>query len=221
MLNFSYEQTFWDQGRDIVIGIDEVGRGPLAGPVVVGAVVFNKNHLPIAGINDSKKIPKKSLQNISDEIKKNCIGFSIGVGSVELINNRGIVYALQDSISQAIDNLEIIKNNPNKIAIIIDGLPYRDTTQFSSQCQYLHKHQYITYETKADANIYSVAAASIIAKAYRDDLMAQLAKEYTEYGWDHNAGYGTKFHREAIQKYGLTLQHRELFCRSVLKLNAK
>jgi len=210
MLDLSYEQTLWNQGVDYIIGIDEVGRGPLAGPVIVGAVVFDKTHKPISGINDSKKIPKKSLKNISDTIKSECRVWSVGCGSVELINEKGIIFALQHAISEAITELQITNN---KSRLVIDGLPYKDIAQFSNQCRDLHRHQYVIYQPKADGTIYSVAAASIIAKTYRDELMANLAQQHPEYGWEKNAGYGTKTHREAIQKYGLTKEHRELFCR--------
>lgn len=219
MLSLSYEQALWNGGIDYIIGIDEVGRGPLAGPVVVAAVIFDKNHSPMPEINDSKKIQKKSLKNISDNIKTECRVWSVGCGSVEMINNKGIIFALQYAISEAVANV-IYQLSPvnipySNIQIIIDGLPYKDVTQFSRQCRDLHQNQCVEYRPKADGSIYSVAAASIIAKVHRDELMAELAQQHPEYGWERNAGYGTRLHRNAILENGLTSRHRRLFCKNL------
>lgn len=230
MLDLTYEKTLWHQGTEYIIGIDEVGRGPLAGPVIVGAVIFDKTHSPIEGVNDSKKIAKKLLPNLSNKIKTECRAWSVGCGTVKMINEKGIIFALQYAISEAVAKLQIsnikfqspaasippFHSQSSNIQIIIDGLPYKDVFQFSDQCQELHQNQCVTYQPKADGSIYSVAAASIIAKVYRDELMSKLNLKYPQYGWKKNAGYGTKIHRTAIQKNGLTEEHRQLFCRKAI-----
>lgn len=237
-LDLSYEQKLWENGTQLIIGIDEVGRGPLAGPVVVGAVIFDSAHTPIAGIHDSKKIAKKDLAPLTQQIKHSSSAWAIGQSSVEMINEKGIIYSLQHAISSAISSISsslnidfvdtsnlnqpTVNNQTSKphtplsnIQIIIDGLAYKDPTQFSDQCQHLHQQQCVTYQPKADGSVYSVAAASIIAKVYRDELMTQLAHQHTQYDWEKNAGYATNAHRKAIQEHGLTSEHRVLFCRNL------
>lgn len=222
MLDLSYEQKIWSEGIDYIIGIDEVGRGPLAGPVVVGAVIFDKNYAEVSGINDSKQIKKSKLPALAEHIKLGSRGWSLGVGSVNLINEHGIIFALQHAISSVISTIvekSLIDTQTSNVALLIDGLAYKDSSQFTGICSQLHLDNKVIYQPKADSTIYSVAAASIIAKVYRDELMTELANKHLHYGWEQNAGYGTKKHREAILEYGVTEEHRALFCRKLLKLH--
>ncbi len=203
MLDFTYEQNLITKCYTTIAGIDEVGRGPLAGPVVVAGVIFDKNHTPIPGINDSKKISPQKRITLNDQIITQAKKYAIGVGSIEMINEQGIMFALYEAINQVVEKL-------GANYYLMDGLPIKSTNIPINQ------YTNIEYIVKGDAKIYSIAAASIIAKIYRNNLMTKLAKQHPQYGWDRNMGYGTKEHREAIVKHGLTEHHRTGFCKNVL-----
>lgn len=199
---FEFEKKFWSDGST-VIGVDEVGRGCLAGPVVAGAVIFNPDHILIEGITDSKQLSQMQRENFSEQIKKHSKDFSIGISSVNEINKLGIVPATFLAMERAL--LQFAKVD----ALLIDGslLPRFSKIQPQS----------IKTIIKGDQLSYSIAAASIIAKVYRDQLMAELHQTFPNFGWDQNKGYGTKKHREAILKTGITEHHRSLFCRNIFK----
>ncbi len=175
-----------------VAGVDEVGRGPLAGPVVAAAVIIDINNIP-DGINDSKKLSKKNRLEISNEIIKYSI-CSIAEASVEEIDAINILQASLLAMNRAIEGLA---KKPR--TILVDG-KFKPKTN-------LPTHTII----KGDGKSLSIAASSIIAKVYRDNLMTGLSKKYPEYLWEKNAGYGTKQHLLAIKKCGVTPIHRKSF----------
>lgn len=173
---------------------DEVGRGCLAGPVVAAAVIMPLDYSH-KEIRDSKTLSKKKLRQLYDEIVNNAISYSIQEASVEEIANFNILQAAQLAMRRSLQNL----NQPIE-HIIIDGNYWNDVLKIPYTCV-----------VKGDGKYLSIASASIIAKVYRDDLMIKLAQEFPVYDWQNNAGYGTKKHREAIQKYGTTQHHRLSF----------
>ncbi len=175
-----------------VAGVDEVGRGPLAGPVVAAAVIIDIHNIP-DGINDSKKLSKKNRLKISDEIKKHSI-YSIAEASVKEIDEINILQASLLAMKRAIEGL-----SKKPITVLVDG-KFKPKTNLST-------HSII----KGDTQSLSIAASSIIAKVYRDNLMRDFSKKYPEYLWEKNAGYGTKEHLLAIKKCGITPIHRKSF----------
>lgn len=200
--NFDFEQKLWTQGKSFVAGIDEVGRGPLAGPVVTAAVIFNQNHNMIEGVNDSKKLTAKKRTELAEQIKASAHSYAIGISSVEMINQLGITQATTNAMINALEELEQFNN------VLIDGRPIKNFPIGIEQVEYI---------IKGDSKSYSIAAASIIAKVYRDQLMGKLAEEFPDYGWQKNMGYGTLAHRNAIKEHGTTIHHRKQFVRNILK----
>ena len=178
--------------RNPIAGVDEVGRGPLAGPVVAAAVIINPKNIP-KGINDSKKLTKKNRLIIFEELKNSSI-YSIAKASVEEIDKINILQASLLAMKRAIEGLE---KSPS--TVLIDG-NFKPKTSFEM-------HSIIKGDTKS----LSIAAASIIAKVYRDNLMKKLAIKYPNYYWEKNSGYGTKEHLSAIRKHGITPIHRKSF----------
>tara|TARA_B100000963_G_scaffold26724_1_gene19966 strand:- start:1987 stop:2586 length:600 start_codon:yes stop_codon:yes gene_type:complete len=190
MLNFEKEKKI----SEFIIGIDEVGRGPLAGPVVSAAVRLPKN-FNSKDLNDSKKISKSKRQNIYNLLIKTC-DYQIGIANVEEIDKYNILQATFLSMNRAIKKL----NLPSNHKILVDG-PW----------SFDKKNKNIIPKIKGDSIYPSIAAASIIAKVYRDNLMLNLSKQYSKYFWEKNSGYGTKKHIEAIKNYGVTEHHRKTF----------
>lgn len=191
MLKFEYE--YWEKGLTKVAGVDEAGRGPLAGPVVVAAVIFAPN-TKIPKVNDSKKLSAKQREELR----------------VEIINTPGVKYSIQTIPHEIIDQINILQAThlgmrESVIALknvefaLIDGLP---VANFPVKCQAI---------VKGDSKSATIAAASILAKTHRDELMLKYSKEYPEYGFEHNSGYGTAKHLEALKKYGITPIHRKTF----------
>ena len=178
-----------------VAGSDEVGRGPLAGPVVAAAVIIDPE-IHIDGINDSKKLSPKKRAALSDLIK-NHYHYSIGEASVEEIDDHNILVATKLAIVRAVNGLSCIAD-----IVLVDGNMQFDNTKYISII-------------KGDSLSLSIAAASIVAKVYRDNLMKKLALQYPEYYWDKNSGYGTSMHISAIKKYGITPWHRKKFVSNI------
>ena len=178
---------------DKIAGIDEVGRGCLAGPVFA-AVVILKNNINTKNIRDSKKIAFEERISLSKYIKKNSI-YAIGTASVDEINKLNILNASLLSMSRALNKL---KSKPSMV--YIDGL-------------FAPKNIKLKYKTivKGDEKITSIAAASILAKSARDLFMIKLAKKFPKYMWNKNFGYGTSQHLSGLKKYGLTKHHRKYF----------
>ena len=176
----------------IMAGVDEVGRGCLAGPVVSSAVIL-KETVNLSILKDSKKISFKKRIKIAEHIKLNSI-YSIGMASVEEILNLNILQAALLSMKRAIDKLSV---KPE--LILIDGnFAPKGLTNFKTIIN-------------GDEKIKSISAASIIAKVYRDQLMIKLSKKFQNYAWERNFGYGTKAHMEGLKKFGVTSHHRKGF----------
>ena len=175
-----------------IIGVDEVGRGPLAGPVISAAIVLNKEKIP-EGINDSKKLSKKKREVINGELISQH-SFAIGIASVEEIDKINILQASLLAMKRAVLNLNIKPQS-----ILVDGNKLPDL-------------EYNMYPIiKGDSKSISIAAASIIAKVYRDKLMQDLSLQYPGYYWEKNSGYGTKQHLLALDNLGVTPIHRKSF----------
>ena len=191
-LMLRYEQALYQQSFTKIAGIDEVGRGPLAGPVIAAAVILPQN-IKIIGLNDSKKIPKAKHQQIYESVCSKALAIGIGLVSSEVIDRVNIYEATKLAMIEAVSKL-----HPAPDYLLIDAM------QLAIE---LPQKSII----KGDANSASIAAASIIAKVTRDQIMADYAKEYPEYGFEHNAGYGTQAHLAAIEKYGILPIHRRSF----------
>jgi|TARA_B110000003_G_scaffold253663_1_gene269138 ribonuclease HII len=175
-----------------IIGVDEVGRGPLAGPVISAAIILNKEKIP-EGINDSKKLSKKKREVINEELISQH-SFAIGIASVEEIDKINILQASLLAMKRAVLNLNIKPQT-----ILVDGNKLPDL-------------EYNMYPIiKGDSKSISIAAASIIAKVYRDKLMQDLSLQYPGYYWEKNSGYGTKQHLLALNNLGVTPIHRKSF----------
>ena len=178
----------------IEAGCDEVGRGCLCGPVVAAAVILDDNFEQNL-VNDSKKLNFKTRLELDDYIKNNVKDYAIAELSPEFIDQHNILNASIHAMHNALDKLTI---RPE--LILVDGNKF-------------HPYNYIPHQCiiKGDSKILSIAAASILAKNYRDQLMIQLHDEFPEYGWNKNMGYATKVHIEALKKFGPTKYHRQSF----------
>lgn len=180
----------------MILGIDEVGRGPWAGPLVVGACVLGD--VVIDGLTDSKKLSKKQREKLDIEIREKAKGYGLGWVDAKIIDEIGLSRALVMATKQAVEQIKTPYSE-----IIIDG-----TVNFLSNTT---KGKYVTTLKKADLLIPCVSAASIIAKVARDNFMSEQSKKYSDYGFDKNAGYGTAKHIDAIEKIGITPLHRLSF----------
>lgn len=197
---YSYEAEL-AQGR-VVVGLDEVGRGPLAGPLTVGAVVLDPDAEHIAGINDSKQIPEVKRAEIAREIKSKCLAYAIVHIQPAEIDECGMTVCLKKAFSQAVAKIEEKGIIPE--VILLDGNPLRlDPREVNV--------------IKGDAKCASISCASIIAKVERDELMAAYDKDYPGYGFASSKGYGSEAHRLAIAEHGLTPIHRRSFCTNFLQ----
>ena len=188
----AYEKELYTQGIDLIAGVDEVGRGPLAGPVVAAAVILPEN-CKIPGLNDSKKIPKSKHKEIYEAVLQNAIAIGIGVKDNQVIDQVNIYEATKLAMMEAIGQLE-----PQPQHLLIDAmkldLPISQTSII-----------------KGDANSLSIAAASIVAKVTRDQMMEEFDCEYPGYDFTQNAGYGTANHLAGLDKLGVTPIHRRSF----------
>jgi Ribonuclease HII len=190
--NLDYEKELWDFGYDLICGIDDVGRGCFAGPVVCAAVIMPKE-LRIDRLTDSKLINKKEHEYFSELVKEKALSYGIGVVDVETIDSINIKKASRLAMKYALENLDI---KPQYILIDGDEKIETNIPQISIE--------------KGDFKSHSISAASILAKVYRDNLMKKLDEEYNfVYKWSQNAGYQTKDHIDACYKYGITPYHRK------------
>ena len=187
----TYEREY--EGYEYICGIDEVGRGPLAGPVVAGAVILPKN-CDILFINDSKKLTEKKREELYDVIMEKAVACGIGMVSPERIDEINILQATYEAMRLAIHNLSV---RPTLLLNDAVTIPEVDIKQVPI--------------IKGDAKSISIGAASIIAKVTRDRLMVQYAEIYPQYGFESNKGYGSKAHTDALKKYGPTPIHRRSF----------
>lgn len=188
----TYEKKLYASGLELIAGIDEVGRGPLAGPVVAAAVILPKN-CKIKGLNDSKKIPKKKHQEIYDQVIEQALAIGLGFKSNQVIDQVNIYEATKLAMKEAVANLQLSPQHLLIDAMQLDlALPQ-------------------TSIIKGDANSLSIAAASIVAKVTRDRLMRDYDRKFPGYDFAHNAGYGTQAHLEGLKKLGISPIHRHSF----------
>jgi len=225
--NFKYERMIWKRGYKFVAGCDEVGRGCLAGPVIAACCVFNPHnpstitHLPVR-IDDSKKLSAKLRELADSWIKENSLTWGVGKGTVAEINKYGLSKATNSAFRRAMTDA----NNRMNVRIdylLIDAfyIPYIRQLRVGKRNGILERRNPKIVDSRSrqlaivngDEKSISIAAASIIAKVYRDNMMVRLSQQtkYKKYGWDKNKGYGTKEHQKALRKYGVTKLHRSLF----------
>ncbi|MBO5463265.1 MAG: ribonuclease HII [Clostridia bacterium] len=198
MLDFSYEIEAHENGYNVVCGVDEAGRGPLAGPVFAAAVILPENYSHEI-LNDSKKLSEKKRDLVYDDIIRDAICWSVGIADEKEIDEINILNATFLAMERAVDGLKI---KPD--LAYIDGNQYPKTGV-----------KEITI-VKGDSKCMSVAAASIIAKVSRDRFMLEIAEKYPEYQFSKHKGYGTKLHYEMIEKYGVSPVHRRTFLKKIL-----
>jgi ribonuclease HII len=199
------EIELMDKGYSLIAGVDEVGRGPLAGPVVAAACIFDRD-VDIVGIDDSKKLSEKKREQFFAEIKDKALAYGIGEASCEVIDEINILEATKLAMKRAIDEADkmLESKGRDRIQIVIfDAVKIND----------LKKEQMSVI--KGDQTYFSVAAASILAKVTRDNLMKEYDKVYPEYRFASNKGYGTKAHYEGIKKAGITEIHRKSFLKNL------
>lgn len=194
-----FEKEALAKGYKSVCGVDEAGRGPLAGPVCAAAVILPEGVI-IDGVNDSKKLSEKKRESLFDVIREQALSYSIAYATVDEIEEINILNATMLAMRRAIDGLDIKADYA-----MIDGnkIPPID---IDAECI-----------VKGDAKSMSIACASILAKVSRDRLLYKYAEEYPIYGFDKHKGYGTKVHREAILKYGPCPYHRKSFLKKLYK----
>ena len=188
------ERRLQAQHGALVAGVDEVGRGPLAGPVVACAAIMPPNHRAIAGVDDSKKLPESERVRLAARIRESALAIGIGASSSREVDTYNVYHASVRAIRRAITRLRVPPHH-----VIIDGLPIRSLGI---------PHTAVVH---GDARCYAVACASIVAKVLRDSLMKRLAVRYPEYGWEHNVGYATPEHISIIDELGATPHHRASF----------
>lgn len=187
------EEALWSDGVTHVAGIDEAGRGPLAGPVVAAAVILPAG-TAIRGVDDSKRLPPERREALFTKIVDAAICYGVGAASTREVDRFNILRATHLAMRRALSRLSV---PPERI--LVDGL--RVPTLPDDQIAVID----------GDAHVHCIACASILAKVVRDRLMIRLARRYPGYGWDTNVGYGTSDHRDAIESLGLTPHHRRSF----------
>ena len=194
------EKVFYNKGIEYIAGIDEAGRGPLAGPVVVASVIMPKDSM-IEGVNDSKKVTERRREKLYDIILEEAISYGIGIIYQDEIDEINILQATKKGLTEAVEQMKI---KPD--LIMVDALTGIDTLG-------------IPYQSiiKGDAKCYSISAASIIAKVTRDRIMREWDKVYPEYGFAAHKGYGTAKHIAALKEYGPCEIHRRSFIKHFVK----
>lgn len=188
-----FDKSFNDTDNGLIAGVDEAGRGPLAGPVVTAAVILGENTTSLIGLNDSKQITRAKRDELAVKIKENAISYSIHFQSVEKIDELNIYEATKQSMAEAV---MCLSTRPTVVLVDAMKLPID-----------IENHSII----KGDAQSLVIAAASILAKTARDEYMDKLHEKYPEYLFNKHAGYGTKEHIEMIRKHGPTEHHRKTF----------
>ena len=192
MANLEFEEKYYEKGLTLIAGSDEAGRGPLAGPLVVAACILPKGYTNDL-INDSKKLTDKKRRSLYEVIKKDALAYHIEVISIDMIDEINIYQASKLGMKICLEKLSI---KPQ--VALLDAMK-------------LELDYPVESIIKGDEKSISIAAASILAKVYRDDLMIEFDKEYPEYQFSKNKGYGTKAHLEALDKYGITPLHRKTY----------
>lgn len=188
-----YERGFWGRGVRWVAGVDEVGRGPLAGPVVAAAVILPQDGW-IEGATDSKLLEPDVRVSLDATIRRRAVAVALGASSVREIDRLNILRATRRAVRRALDRLPVAPGH-----VVVDGLPVRDLGV---------DHDAVV---GGDRSVHSIACASIVAKVCRDRLMARLDRRYPCYGWERNAGYGTPEHMAALRTHGPSPHHRLTF----------
>ena len=201
MTLLDYELAEMKNGNTLIAGVDEVGRGPLAGPVVCACVIMPLDDL-IDGVDDSKKLSEKKREVFSELIKEKAIAYSISEIDEKRIDEINILNATKECMVNAVNSLKV---KPE--VLLVDALKLDGVDNSIKQIPII----------KGDATSYNIACASIIAKVYRDNLMVQLDKKYPGYEFAKNKGYGTKKHIEAIKEFGITPVHRKTFVKNFVK----
>lgn len=192
-----YEKQAFSKGKTLIAGIDEVGRGPFAGPVVTACVILPKD-FNVLGINDSKKLSEQKRKELFYKIQENAIEISINMEDNNVIDDMNILEATKKSM---LKNISYLKNKPD--FLILDAIHLNTNIDYISM-------------PKADEKSLSVAAASIIAKVTRDEYMEKMHNIYPQYKFNENKGYGTKDHINAIKKYGICDIHRKSFIKNYI-----
>lgn len=192
------EEKLWSKGYVNVVGIDEAGRGPLAGPVVAGAVIIHNKEQMVEGVRDSKKMTEKQRNEAFEKIKNLSSAWGVGVVDNIFIDKNGIQLAVKEAMIQAIEQIKLKYSEIDYL--IVDG----------KNVLMIEGYRMMKI-TKGDLNHYSIAAGSVLAKVTRDKIMKEYAKKYPEYGFDTHVGYGTRMHMDALHKFGLTDIHRKTF----------
>ena len=195
----SMEKELYNKGFEYICGIDEAGRGPLAGPVVVAGVIMPKDSM-IEGVNDSKKVSEKKREKLYDVILEEALSYSVAIIGQDVIDEINILNATKQGVTTVVEELDV---KPN--LILVDALTHINTKG-------------IPYDSiiKGDAKCYNIAAASIIAKVTRDRIMREWDEIYPQYGFINHKGYGTAKHIEAIKEYGPCPIHRRSFIKNFI-----
>ena len=201
MTNEEFDATLRAKGYTCFCGVDEAGRGPLAGPVYAAAVILSPD-APIPGINDSKKLSEKKREELYEKIINTAVSYAVFSVDEKEIDEINILNATHKAMNKAVQSLDVPADY-----VIIDGNSIKDMQ--------------LPHETvvKGDAKSISIAAASILAKVSRDRYITCMAEKYPEYGFDKHKGYGTKAHTDAILKYGISPIHRKTFLKKLLGEN--
>ena len=195
MDKLEYERKHYLKGLKHVAGVDEVGRGPLAGPVVCCAIIMPTDEL-IDGVTDSKKLSEKKREELAKIIKERAIAYNIALISQEEIDQINILSAVKKCMVEAVKGLKVTPD-----ITLVDGV----NTNLPINAEYV---------IKGDLKSYTIGCASIVAKVYRDNLMVELSKEFPEYGFEKHKGYGTKVHIEKIKEIGPCKLHRKTFIKN-------
>lgn len=198
MVDYSIENEYREKGFNIICGVDEAGRGPLAGPVYAAAVILPSDCV-IEGLNDSKKLTEKKREALFDEIKEKALAYGIASADEKEIDEINILNATFLAMKRAIDSLSV---RPDLALIDGNQKPHTDIEEVTV--------------IKGDAKSMSIAAASVLAKVSRDRFMLEMAEKYPQYEFARHKGYGTKLHYEKIAQYGVCDIHRRTFLKKIL-----
>lgn len=199
LLECVYENEARNDGFYCVCGVDEAGRGPLAGPVYAAAVVLPEG-CSIDGLDDSKKLTEKKREALYDVIKNTAVSCAVGIATVEEVDTVNILNATFLAMTRAIEGLDVSSD-----CALIDG---NRAPKINIECRTI---------VKGDAKCPSIAAASVLAKVSRDRYMREMAEKYPQYQFEKHKGYGTKLHYEMIEKYGICPIHRKTFLKKILQ----
>lgn len=198
MVDYSIENEYREKGFNVICGVDEAGRGPLAGPVYAAAVILPSDCV-IEGLNDSKKLTEKKREALFDEIKEKALAYGIASADEKEIDEINILNATFLAMKRAIDSLSV---RPDLALIDGNQKPHTDIEEVTV--------------IKGDAKSMSIAAASVLAKVSRDRFMLEMAEKYPQYEFARHKGYGTKLHYEKIAQYGVCDIHRRTFLKKIL-----